>query len=174
MPLRRALMVSAAGVAVVIVQAFVLGNQWVAQWAYDHEDFLGSGFGAFLKSVLFFPRWRLTPGGSFKFMLVIDLGLAVLLVLLATFTALGVMRLDPTRDMVAAFISGWWAAFLAGAIAASVTQVLGGIVLDFSAQIRFAVAGGLEYGFAAGPVLGAAVMGAYLLTRPAPAPAPEQ
>jgi len=94
----------------------------------------------------------------------------VLFVLLAAFTTLGLMTLDPIRGTAGALVCGWWATFLAASIAAFVTQVLAGLVLDFPAFIRLAVASGLEYGLAAGWVPGVAVMVAYVLTRPGTAP----
>jgi hypothetical protein len=169
MPLRRAVTVSAGGVALVMLQALVLGNQWVSEWAFEHQ-ILGGGLGAFLRNALFFPRWRLTPTGGFKYVFVIDLILAVLLVLLAGFTTLGVRTLGPERGAAAAFICGWWATFLAAAMSALFGQLLAKLFLDIEPFFRPALGGGLEYGLAAGWVLGLAVMGAYVFTRPKTAP----
>ena len=171
MPLRRAVMVSAGGVALLMLQALVLGNQWVTRWVYEHEILRG-GFGGFLGTALFFPRWRLTPQGPFKYMFVLDFNLLVFFVLLAGFTAIGIRTLDPERGAVTAFLCGWWATFLAAAGYAFSGQLLGKLFLDFpDPQFRLAVSAGLEYGLAAGWVLGLAVMGAYVLTRPKTAPA---
>jgi hypothetical protein len=141
MPLRRALTVSAGGVAVVILQALVLGNQWVVEWMFNHDILDGSGAAGFLRSVLLFPHWRLTPAGGFRSMLVPDFGLL-----------------------------GWWATFLAASAAAFVTQFLSGLFFDFPAYFSLAVANGLHYALVVGWVPGVAVMAAYVLTRPSAAP----
>ena len=171
MPLRRALMVSAGGAAVVMVQALFLGNQWVSEWVYRNDFLEGSSTTAMIRSILFFPRWRLTPAGGFKSMFVPDVGLGVFFVLLVAVTALGVMTLDPVRGMVGAFICGWWATFLAASAYAFVTQLLASMLFDFDAYLRLGVASGLEYGLLLGWIPGLAVMGAYALTRPNAAPA---
>jgi hypothetical protein len=161
-------MVSAAGVAVVLLQALALGNQWVVEKVFDGDFLSGSETGAFLRSVLFFPRWRLTPIGKFTF--VIDFGLLALVVLLAAFTVIGLMTLGDDRNPAGALICGWWAMFLAAPIASFMTQVLAGMVLGFPAILRLAVAGGLEYALVIGWAPAVAVMVAYVLTRPKAAP----
>jgi hypothetical protein len=67
-------------------------------------------------------------------------------------------------------VCGWWATFLAASIAAFVTQLLSGLLLDTTAYLRFAVVNGLEYGLYAGWLPGVAVMAACVLTRPRTAP----
>jgi len=173
MPFRRALMVSGGGVAVVLLQALVLGNQWVLEWVFENDILEGSGAGALLRSLLLFPQWRLTPAGGFASMFVPDFGLLVFCVLLAGFTTLGLTALDPTRGTVGALVCAWWATFLAAPIAAFVRQVLSALLQDFGGEfldLRFAVAAGLEYGLALGWLPGVAVMVAYVLTRPGTAP----
>ncbi|HEV3363052.1 MAG TPA: hypothetical protein VG795_02730 [Acidimicrobiia bacterium] len=171
MPLRRALMVSAGGVAVVMLQALVFGNQWFFEWVFENDLLEGSGAADLLRSVLLFPSWRLTPAGGFSSMLVPDFSLLVLFVLLAAFTTLGLMTLDPVRGTTGALVCGWWATFLAAGIMAFVRQLLAALLLDYPDPFfRFAVLGGLEYALFAGWVPGVAVLVAYVLTRPGTAP----
>ena len=170
MPFRRALMVSAGGVAVVMVQALVFGNQWLFEWVFENDILEGSGAGALVRSVLLFPSWRLTPAGGFASVLVPDFSLLVLFALLAAFTTFGLMTLDPERGMAGAFVCGWWAMFLAAAIMAFVRQLLAALLLDYPDPFfRFAVVGGLEYALFVGWAPGVAVMVAYVLTKPGPA-----
>jgi hypothetical protein len=103
-------------------------------------------------------------------MFVIDLSLLVLLVLLAGFTTLGLLTLDPTRSAAGAVVCGWWATFLAAATTAFVSQVLSRVLLDSPAFFRLAVSSGLEYGLVVGWLPGVAVMAACVLTQPKPEP----
>lgn len=170
MPFRRALMVSAGGVAVVMMQALVVGNQWVVQWIFDHDILEGSGAAEYLRGILLFPHWRLTPVGGFRSLLVPDFGLLLLFVSLSVFTTLGLMALDPVRSAPAALICGWWATFLAASIDAFVAQFLAGVFFDVPAYFDLAVASGLRYALVVGWLPGLAVMAGYLLTRPRSAP----
>ena len=164
-------MASAGGVVVVMLQALVLGNQWVVQWMFNHQFLEGSSTGSFIRSMLVFPHWRLTPTGGFKYMFVMDFTLLVLLVLVAGFTTLGLSTMEPGRIPVGAVICGWWATFLAAAIVAFVSQLLSKGLLDSpDAYYLLAMSGGLHYGLFVGWLPGLAVMAAYVLTRPKPAP----
>src|SRR4051794_33464827 len=170
MPLRRALMASAAGVALVMLQALVLGNQWVVKWMFDHDFLEKSGIGSYVRGLMIFPHWRLTPTGGVKYMAVIDFTLLVLLVVLAALSTLGLMTLDPARSAPGALICGWWATLIAAAFTGFFSQVLAKLFLDVPPYFRLAASSGLEYGFAVGWVVGLAVMAGYVFTRPKPAP----
>ena len=123
-------MASAAGVALVMLQALVLGNQWVVKWMFDHEVLGKSGAGYYLRGLIVFPHWRLTPTGGFKYMAVTDFTLLVLLVALAAFSALGLMTLDATRSAPGALICGWWATLITAAFTGFFSQVLAKLFLD--------------------------------------------
>lgn len=153
-------MTAGGAVLPVALIALIFGNQWML------DAIRGEGGDGGLWPLLYWlqtPQWHLYPDGFYNWGYVIsmDVGLILLLVLIAGLTAAGVRAVDPKRGLFGAAVAGWWACVVAGGVTGFVTGVL--VKLSMSDRLPLddivwgSISGGAVFGFAYGwlPALGA-------------------
>ena len=158
MTMRRMAMTAGGAVLPAVVIALVFGNRWVSQAMREAAGPDHKGAWQLINRLRIL-QWELYPQGGMGWggIIAVDFGLLLTLVLLAALAAVGARTVDPERGVLGAFLTGWWACFVAVGIGGVITGVLLGMVTlgepkfyMISAYITNGAAFGFLYGWTSG------------------------